>query len=203
MQLRPDWIPSEVLFLVSPLTTGATSYQNDSVAKMSMKYLLGYPESLRAQVQQLIAQDRLGDMLLKKYPQAHGVRTDRALYDYVMALKNEFLRSSEPLSKVAFDNRLQVITHALGTHTTVSRVQGNKLKAKREIRVASLFKEVPTEFLKMIAVHELAHIKEKEHDKDFYKLCSYMEPHYHQYEFDLRVYLTHMDVAGKLEWPAA
>ena len=55
----------------------------------------------------------------------------------------------------------------------------------------------------MIAVHELAHIKEKEHDKDFYKLCSYMEPHYHQYEFDLRVYLTHMDVAGKLEWPAA
>ena len=170
---------------------------------MSMKYLLGYPESLRAQVQQLIAQDRLGDMLLKKYPQAHGVRTDRALYDYVMALKNEFLRSSEPLSKVAFDNRLQVITHALGTHTTVSRVQGNKLKAKREIRVASLFKEVPTEFLKMIAVHELAHIKEKEHDKDFYKLCSYMEPHYHQYEFDLRVYLTHMDVAGKLEWPAA
>ncbi len=170
---------------------------------MSMKYLLGYPESLRAQVEQLIAQDRLGDMLLKKYPQAHGVRTDRALYDYVMALKNEFLRSSEPLSKVAFDNRLQVITHALGTHTTVSRVQGNKLKAKREIRVASLFKEVPTEFLKMIAVHELAHIKEKEHDKDFYKLCSYMEPHYHQYEFDLRVYLTHMDVAGKLEWPAA
>ena len=196
-------MPSEVLLLVSPLTTGVTSYQNDSVAKMSMKYLLGYPESLRAQVQQLIAQDRLGDMLLKKYPQAHGVRTDRALYDYVMALKNEFLRSSEPLSKVAFDNRLQVITHALGTHTTVSRVQGNKLKAKREIRVASLFKEVPTEFLKMIAVHELAHIKEKEHDKDFYKLCSYMEPHYHQYEFDLRVYLTHMDVAGKLEWPAA
>ena len=170
---------------------------------MSMKYLLGYPESLRAQVEQLIAQDRLGDMLLKKYPQAHGVRTDRARYDYVLALKNEFLRSSEPLSKVAFDNRLQVITHALGTHTTVSRVQGNKLKAKREIRVASLFKEVPTEFLKMIAVHELAHIKEKEHDKDFYKLCSYMEPHYHQYEFDLRVYLTHMDVAGKLEWPAA
>ena len=113
---------------------------------MSMKYLLGYPESLRAQVEQLIAQDRLGDMLLKKYPQAHGVRTDRALYDYVMALKNEFLRSSEPLSKVAFDNRLQVITHALGTHTTVSRVQGNKLKAKREIRVASLFKEVPQSF---------------------------------------------------------
>ena len=115
----------------------------------------------------------------------------------------EFLRSSEPLSKVAFDNRLQVIAHALGTHTAISRVQGGKLKAKREIRVSSLFKEVPAEFLKMIAVHELAHIKEKEHDKDFYKLCTHMEPHYHQYEFDLRVYLTHMDAAGKLAWPAS
>ena len=168
-----------------------------------MKYLSAYPDSLQLQVQQLQAQNKLGDMLLKKYPRAHAVRTDKALYDYVMALKNEFLRSSEPLSKVAFDNRLQVIAHALGTHTQISRVQGNKLKAKREIRVSSLFKEVPDEFLRMITVHELAHIKEKEHDKDFYKLCTYMEPQYHQYEFDLRVYLTHMDADGKLAWPGA
>ena len=165
-----------------------------------MKYLSAYPETLQKQVQQLQSEGKLGAMLLKKYPKAHTVRTDKALYDYVMTLKNEFLRSSEPLSKVVFDNRLQVIAHALGTHTQISRVQGNKLKAKREIRVSSLFKEVPDEFLRMITVHELAHIKEKEHDKDFYKLCMYMEPQYHQYEFDLRVYLTHMDSAGKLEW---
>ena len=169
----------------------------------TLKYLSSYPDNLQAQVQQLLDQDKLGDMLLKKYPRSHAVRTDKALYDYVMALKNEFLRSSEPLSKVAFDNRLQVIAHALGTHTAISRVQGGKLKAKREIRVSSLFKDVPDAFLKMITVHELAHIKEKEHDKDFYKLCTYMEPQYHQYEFDLRVYLTHMDVAGKLAWNAA
>ena len=165
-----------------------------------MKYLSAYPETLQKQVQQLQSEGKLGAMLLRKYPKAHTVRTDKALYDYVMTLKNEFLRSSEPLSKVVFDNRLQVIAHALGTHTQISRVQGNKLKAKREIRVSSLFKEVPDEFLRMITVHELAHIKEKEHDKDFYKLCMYMEPQYHQYEFDLRVYLTHMDSAGKLEW---
>ncbi len=169
----------------------------------NLKYLSAYPDNLQAQVQQLLDQDKLGDMLLKKYPRSHAVRTDKALYDYVMALKNEFLRSSEPLSKVAFDNRLQVIAHALGTHTAISRVQGSKLKAKREIRVSSLFKDVPDAFLKMISVHELAHIKEKEHDKDFYQLCTYMEPAYHQYEFDVRVYLTHMDVAGKLAWAAA
>lgn len=169
---------------------------------ITMKYLTGYPESLKVQVQQLQAKDRLGDMLLKKYPHGHGVRTDKALYDYVMALKDKFLRSSEPLSKVAFDSKLHVIANALGTHTTVSRVQGNKLKAKREIRVATLFREVPEEFLKMITVHELAHIKEKAHDKAFYQLCTHMEPRYHQYEFDLRVYLTHVDAAGKLDWPA-
>ena len=165
-----------------------------------MKYLSAYPADLQAQVQELQTQGKLGEWLLKKYPCSHGVRTDKALYDYVMALKNEFLRSSEPLSKIAFDNKLQVITHALGTHTTISRVQGNKLKAKREIRVASLFKEGPPEFLRMITVHELAHIKEREHDKNFYKLCTYMEPQYHQFEFDLRVYLTHVDAAGKMVW---
>ncbi|CAM3522052.1 YgjP-like metallopeptidase domain-containing protein [Polaromonas hydrogenivorans] len=167
-----------------------------------MKYLAAYPESLQTQVQQLLAQGRLGDSLLAKYRHAHTVKTDKALYDYVMVLKNDFLRNSEPLSKVMFDSKLQIITHALGTHTTISRVQGNKLKSKREIRVASLFKDVPVEFLRMIAVHELAHIKEKAHDKAFYQLCTYMEPQYHQYEFDLRVYLTHIDAAGKLEWPA-
>ena len=152
----------------------------------------------------LVQQSRLGELLLKKYrTPAHGVRTDRALYDYVMALKNDFLRSSEPLSKVAFDSKLHVIQHALGTHSTVSRVQGGKLKSKREIRVATLFKDAPAGFLKMIAVHELAHLKEKQHDKAFYQLCTHMEPDYHQLEFDLRLYLTHLDLVGPLAWSGA
>lgn len=100
-----------------------------------------------------------------------------------------------------FDNDIRTIQRALGLHTAVSRVQGGKLKAKNEIRIASFFKEVPLEFLKMIVVHELAHLKEKDHSKAFYKLCVSMEPDYHQIEFDLRLYLTYMDLAGKLEWP--
>jgi predicted metal-dependent hydrolase len=62
-----------------------------------------------------------------------------------------------------------------------------------------MFKSVPEEFLEMIVVHELAHFKEKEHNKAFYKLCEYMQPSYHQAEFDLRLYLTHIDLRGKLE----
>ena len=55
-----------------------------------MKYLTGYPDSLKTQVQQLLVQGRLGETLLAKYSHAHTVRTDKALYDYVMALKNDF-----------------------------------------------------------------------------------------------------------------
>jgi predicted metal-dependent hydrolase len=167
---------------------------------MNLRYIAGYPQALQDQAQQLLVQGKLGEVLLKKYPEAHGVRTDGALYDYVMALKGEFLRSSEPLSKVVYDSKLHVVRNALGTHTTVSRVQGGKLKAKREIRVATLFREGPPEFLRMIAVHELAHSKVREHDKAFYQLCTHMEPHYRQYEFDLRLYLVHMDAHGKLAW---
>ena len=159
----------------------------------TLRYLQGYPAETLAQVESLLAQDRVADWLQQKYPQAHGVRTDRALFDYVQALKAEYLRSAEPLNKVMFDAKLHVVKNALGTHTTVSRVQGNKLKAKREIRVATLFKTVPDEFLRMITVHELAHIKERDHDKAFYKLCTHMEPRYHQLEFDCRVYLLWKD----------
>ena len=165
-----------------------------------MNYLTAYPDTLQTEVRELVAQGQLCGLLQKKYSGAHDIRTDKALYDYVIDLKNSFLRNADALSKVAFDSKLQVIAHALGTHTTVSRVQGNKLKSKREIRVASLFKEVPIEFLRMITVHELAHLKEKAHDKAFYKLCTYMEPQYHQFELDLRLYLTHLDAGGAPPW---
>jgi UTP pyrophosphatase len=164
-------------------------------------YLNGYPAHLQKQVAQLIEQDKLAPMLIKKYGNAHSVRSDRTLYDYVMALKTEFLRSSEPVSKVVFDGKLNVLSHALGTHTTASRLQGGKLKAKREIRVARLFINGPEAFLRMIAVHELAHLKEREHDKAFYALCCHMEPHYHQFEFDLRAYLSFCDLQPHFEWP--
>jgi len=61
---------------------------------------------------------------------------------------------------------------------------------------------MPAEFLRMIVVHELAHLKEQEHNKAFYQLCLHMEPDYHQLEFDLRAYLTYLDAAGQSLWQA-
>ncbi|MCF7969865.1 MAG: DUF45 domain-containing protein [Methylococcaceae bacterium] len=164
----------------------------------ALKYLNGYPAPVKEQVQTLISNNTLAEFLLKRYPVAHEVRSDKALYAYVMSLKNQFIRKSDPLSKVVYDDKLDVLHQALGLHSFVARVQGGKLKAKNEIRIGSVFKKVPIEFLKMITVHELAHIKEKQHNKAFYQLCQHMEPNYHQLEFDMRLYLTYLDISGKL-----
>ena len=163
-------------------------------------YLAGYPAEVQAQVHELIARGVLAERLRRSYGEPHGVRTDSALYDYTMALKTRHLRSSEPLSKVVYDNRLHVIQNALGTHTAVSRVQGTKLKAKREIRIAGVFRAMPEALLKMIVVHELAHLKERAHDKAFYALCRHMAPDYHQLEFDLRLALMQAEASGQSVW---
>jgi UTP pyrophosphatase len=160
----------------------------------ALKYFAGYPEHLQAKVRALIEQNRLGAVLADRYGQTHSVRNDGQLYDYVQALKDRHLRKSVPLGKVIYDSKLQVMKHALGTHTAITRVHGGKLKASREIRIATVFRDAPAEFLKMIVVHELAHMKEAEHNKSFYQLCTHMTPDYHQLEFDLRLYLTHLDI---------
>lgn len=166
----------------------------------TLKYLKAYPAHLLDQVSRLLAEGRLGEHLLRRYPQAHAVRTDKALYGYVQDLKDAYLRNAEPVAKVGFDSKIGIVQQALGLHTAISRVQGGKLKAKHEIRIGSVFRDAPPEFLRMIVVHELAHLKEKQHDKAFYKLCCWMEPDYHQLEFDVRLYLTQLDLDGRRLW---
>ena len=165
---------------------------------IDLKYIEHYSPKVKADVRTLIEQKRLSAFILEKYPASHSYKTDKKLYDYTQEIKSTFIKKSQPLSKVLYDGKIHVINNALGMHTFASRVQGNKLKSKNEIRVASMFKNVPEAFLRMIVVHELAHLKEKAHNKAFYKLCEHMEPHYHQLEFDTRLYLTCVDHFGKL-----
>ncbi|QYJ77674.1 M48 family metallopeptidase [Shewanella acanthi] len=159
----------------------------------TLKYLSGYSPDIQHQVQNLLDNGKLVDVLLRRHPNIHDVRTDKALYDYTQGIKNRFLRQSAPLSKVVFDDKISMSHHALGLHSYVSRVQGRKIKAKNEIRISSRLKRVPEPMLRMVVVHELAHLKEKDHNKAFYNLCTYMEPDYHQFEFDLRLLLTCID----------
>lgn len=145
----------------------------------------------------MIDDDRLQAFILKRHPTAHGISNDKSLRDYVMTLKNRYMKRSAPLSKIAYDDKIHVIHNALGLHSYVSRVQGGKLKGKNEIRIGAVFKNSPEGFLNMIVVHELAHLKEKEHNKAFYQLCENMLPEYHQLEFEMRLYLTQLDIGGQ------
>lgn len=163
-----------------------------------LKYLSAYSLDIQDKVQAMITAKTLSAYLLAKYPVTHQIYNDKALRSYVMDIKNQYLKKSEPLSQIKYDDKIHVINNALGLHTYVSRVQGSKLKSKNEIRIGALFKRTPETFLQMIVVHELAHLKEKEHNKNFYKLCQHMQADYHQIELDLRIYLTQVELFGDI-----
>jgi UTP pyrophosphatase len=160
-----------------------------------LRYLAHYPPTVLSQVRELIAGERLGAWLAARYPDPPVVTNDRALYQYVMELKTAYLKTAPPLSRICFDDKIATLHGALGQHAYVTRVQGPKLKAKNQLRVASVLKECAPQFLKMVVVHELSHLREREHNKPFYQLCCRIEPMYHEYELGLRLYLTARDLA--------
>lgn len=157
------------------------------------KYFRHYPEHLKQQIQDLITSGNLRSYLLNKYPHPHEINSDKLLYKYANELKDKYMRNVPQLSKVIYEKQKDLVNDALGTHTYISRNHGGKLKKKHEMRISRTLKDAPREMLEMLVVHELAHFKEKDHNKAFYKLCEYMQPNYHQVEFDLRLYLVLLD----------
>ena len=160
---------------------------------MNRELLRGYPEHIIDQVEELYRNGKLKTYLGSKYREKHNIRSDKALFDYIQDLKKSYMKKAPPVHKVLYDDRIETAYNALGLHSFVSRIQGRKLRAKSEIRISSVFRDAPADFLEMIAVHELAHLKEKEHGKDFYRLCTHMLSDYAQLEFDFRLYLISLD----------
>ncbi|MEN9362033.1 MAG: hypothetical protein RL095_3568 [Verrucomicrobiota bacterium] len=163
-----------------------------------LQYFTHYPPTIQAQVEALLASGRLPDQLRQRYPAAHQIRSDQALYDYAMAMKNRFMRQAGPVNKVVYDDKIRRSHEALGLHSRMSRVQGKRLKSSQEIRIAALFRRAPEALLRMILAHELAHLREVEHNKAFYQLCVHIEANYHQLEFDTRLYLACLELHGEI-----
>ena len=113
-----------------------------------LEYIEHYPEHLKLQIKRLIDEEKLGKYLLMKYPTTHSITSDKALYVYVMELRSEFLRKSEPITKVLYDGKISDVNDALGLHRVTIKNHGGRLRSKSEIRVASLFKNVPEPFLR-------------------------------------------------------
>ncbi|MEB8433742.1 DUF45 domain-containing protein [Cocleimonas sp. KMM 6892] len=162
------------------------------------KYLGSYPATVVQQVRSLVANDKLTEFLLQRHPVPHTIYNDHELREYAIGLKNQHMKKSSPLSKVIYDSKIHVVHNALGLHSYVSRKQGSKLKAKNELRVSAVFKQSSEALLNMIVVHELAHLKEKEHNKAFYRLCLHMLPDYHQLEFEMRLMLIQLEQGGSI-----
>ncbi len=138
--------------------------------------------------------EKIKKYLKTKYSKEHNINTDKQLYEYTMDIKNKFLKKSKPLSKVIYDKNIILKNQALGLHSYIPRSQGSKIKVKNEIKIATKFKRMPLEFLEHIVVHELAHLKEKNHDKSFKKLCSSMQNNFEEVEKDLNIYLTYVEL---------
>lgn len=111
-----------------------------------LKYINGYNETIKTQVQDLINSGNLGSHLEHKYPDNHTYTTDKSLYDYVMDLKNSHFRHSPPITKVHYDTKIRDLHSALGTHTFVSRVQGENSRPKMRYESRICLKKYPSLF---------------------------------------------------------
>ncbi|MGF1711363.1 M48 family metallopeptidase [Vibrio kagoshimensis] len=160
----------------------------------SLRFIQGYPEHIVTPVSQLIESGRLVAWFEARYPENHTIKSEKAIFDYAIDIKNRYMKKTPPISKVIYDSKIHIINNALGLHSYVAKNHGGKIKSKNEIRIASVFKDAPESLLRMLVVHELAHIKEKNHDKAFYQLCCHMEPDYHQLELDARLFMIYLDL---------
>lgn len=161
-------------------------------------YFQDYPKYIKDQCEQLINNGHIKSYLLKKYPVGHQINSDKQLFEYTNKIKQSFMKKSPPINKVKYVKQKDLIHNALGTHTFISRNHGGKLKSAHEIRIAQSLKDAPEEMLQMLVVHELAHFKEKDHNRAFYNLCEYMQPDYCDVEVDTLLFLTLLDRGEKL-----
>ena len=172
----------------SSSTKGAVSLYG--VNQDPLRYLSGYPAETVGRVRQLYDAGKLAEHVAARYSGTHDRKSNKQLFELVKDLKRHHMRTAPPIAKASYDDRLMAVEHALGLHTFSSKAHGGKLRARSEIRIAGVFREAPEPFLRMIVVHELAHLREKDHSKAFYRMCETMEPDYHQLEFDTRLWLT-------------
>ena len=82
----------------------------------SLPYLQAYPAALQQQVAQLLAVPQgIEQWLLRRHPQAHALRSDKALYAYVDALKTSRLRKAGVLHTEKVQDQESQVARDKGT----------------------------------------------------------------------------------------
>jgi hypothetical protein len=99
------------------------------------------------------------------------------------------MKKAPPAHKVVFDESEESLYNPLGLKDNDLILADNGHKIKNVMRISSVYKNAPADLFYMVVVHELAHLKEREHNRDFDRLCHHMDGDYSQHEFDLRLFL--------------
>ena len=102
-------------------------------------------------------------------------------------------------AKAYLPQRVEFYARQMGLYPTQVRITGARTRfgscsSQGHICFSWRLMQYPPEAIDYVVVHELAHLKEKEHNKAFYQLCCHMEPQYHQLEFDTRLWLTQLSL---------
>lgn len=156
---------------------------------IDLAFLDEYPDKVQNKIRTIIEEDKLEAYLEDLYPEKHKINTDKALFEYVQDLRKKYMKKAAPAHKVVFEDKNETIFNALGDNINDLILFDNGHKIKNVIRIAEFYQNAPVELFHMVVVHELAHIKEREHDNNFFRLCKHMDGDYDQHEFDLRLYL--------------
>ena len=106
-----------------------------------LRYIQGYPTHLVEQVEGMIQSGKFSTWFDKRYPDRHEIKSEQALYQYAMDIKQRYMRKTPPIKKVIYDGKIHLINNALGLHTFVSKNHGGKLRSVNEIRIANVFKD--------------------------------------------------------------
>lgn len=99
-------------------------------------YLKNYPESIKEQIATLLTEQKLEKLLKMRYPINHNIKSDKALYQYTVNIKNTYLKQTSPLRRICFDE--QIVDHSLISDTPDDSLQYNSFIINRlsEIRIA-------------------------------------------------------------------
>ncbi len=156
---------------------------------IDLSFLESCSDKVQDKIRTIIEDDGLEAYLEDLYPENHSINTDKALFAYAQEIRKKYMKKAKPAHKVVFDESDDTVYNALGDNINDLILADNGHKIKNVIRIASLFKSAPAELFHMVVVHELAHLKEREHGKNFFRLCHYMDDDYDQHEFDLKLFL--------------
>ncbi len=156
---------------------------------IDLSFLETYSEKVQNKIRTIIEDGELEAYLKDLYPENHNIITDKALFAYAQEIRKKFMKKARPAHKVVFDEGDDTVYNALGDNINALILADNGHKIKNVILIASLYKSAPAELFHMVVVHELAHLKEREHSKNFYRLCQHMDDDYSQHEFDLKLFL--------------